>query len=199
MIDRAFKFLEAEVNAYFDARFGPDTEKWVALGNIAKAAENNDGGGGGVGNDNNARAILGLVNIEEDRISKNPENVVRTPGGVFYQNPKIHLNLYALFAVTISNYPVALQTLSIIIQCFQRNRVFDSSTHPSLDPGIERLTLDLFTINFEQVNHLWSTLGGKYLPSVMYKIRVIGLEDTSNRVEGSLIREIQIQDGIMSR
>lgn len=198
MIDKAFKFLESHVNAYFDARFEPSTEKWVALGNIAKAAES-EGGGGGAGSESSARAILGLVNIEEDKISKSPENVVRSSAGVHYQNPKIFLNLYALFAVTISNYAVALQTLSTIIACFQSNRVFDSVNYPGLDPAIERLTLDLYTTNFEQVNHLWSTLGGKYLPSVMYKIRVVGIEDASNRIEGSLIREIQINDALMNR
>jgi hypothetical protein len=27
------------------------------------------------------------------------------------------------------------------------------------------------------VNHLWGTLGGKYLPSVMYKMRLIMIEE----------------------
>ncbi len=195
MIDKALTFLAQEVNAYFDARFGPSTEKWVVLGNIAKLADAESPGNGG--GDNNARAMLGLVNIEEDRIAKNPENVVRINDGIAYRNPKIYLNLYCLFAVTTSNYTVALQTLSTILQCFQSCRVFDAASNPTIDPALERLTLDLFTLNFEQINHLWSTLGGKYLPSVLYKIRVVGIEDADRKTDGSLIKEIQITDKIL--
>jgi len=32
-------------------------------------------------------------------------------------------------------------------------------------------------MNSEQVNHLWATLGGKYLPSVLYKVRMLTIED----------------------
>jgi hypothetical protein len=190
MIDKALAFLAQEANAYFDARFGPSTQKWVTLGNIAKLADSeNPGGGGGA---DSANTMLGLVNVEEDRIAKNPENVHRTAEGIVYRNPKIHLNLYVLFAVAHNNYAMALQTLATIIQCFQSARVFDAASNPSIDPALEKLSLDLFTLNFEQVNHLWSTLGGKYLPSVLYKVRVIGIEDTSLQRGGDLITEIQI-------
>ncbi|UFH55811.1 DUF4255 domain-containing protein [Spirosoma sp. KNUC1025] len=195
MIDKALSFLEKEVNNYFDARFGPSTQKWVMLGNIAKLDDGGNGNAGG--NDNNSRAMLSLVNLEEDRIAKNPENFFRTPDGIAYRNPKILLNLYVLFAITSGNYTQGLQTLSFIIQCFQSNRVFESISYPLLDPSLEKLTLELYTLNFEQVNHLWSTLGGKYLPSVLYKVRVVGIEDTDRQVGGDLIREIVLNDRLI--
>jgi len=195
MIDKALLFLEKEVNNYFDARLGPSTQKWVLLGNIAKLAD--DGSGGGGSSDNNARAVLSLVNIEEDRVSKSPENFRRVPDGIVYKNPKLYFNLYALFAVTASTYTTALSTLSTIIQCFQATYVFERATNPTLDPSLEKLTLELYTLNFEQVNHLWSTLGGKYLPSVLYKVRVVGIEDTEKQTTGELIREITINDRLI--
>ncbi len=196
MIDKVFRFLEGEVNAYFDAKFEPATEKWVAMGNIAKLADNDVNANSSSG-DTGSRALFGLVNIEEDRIAKNPDPVVRTNAGIFYQNPRIFLNLYVLFVATHTSYATSLLTISTIIQFFQGVRSFDVATHPALDAGIERLTVDLYTLNFEQVNHLWGILGGKYQPSVMYKLKLIGIEDSANRVEGSLIREIIIDDGIM--
>jgi hypothetical protein len=45
-------------------------------------------------------------------------------------------------------------------------------------------------MNFEQVNHLWSTLGGKYLPSVLYKMKLVTIADQDNQIEGGLITEI---------
>lgn len=202
MINEAFRILESEVNAYFNEHLEPDTEKWVVIGNVSKLADNPDAGGN-IGSESSPKVgVLGLVNVEEDRVSKNPQNYVREGGSVFYQNPKIYLNLYALFVITNSKYPDALQNLSLIIQCFQRTNVFDKATHPgmaAIAPSIERLTLDLFTLNFEQVNHLWSTLGGKYFPSVLYKIKVIAIEDTSNRTEAKLIEEIKLNSAVINR
>ena len=51
--------------------------------------------------------------------------------------------------------------------------------------------MELYTMNFEQVNHLWSTLGGKYLPSVLYKMKMIVISDEANQVGGGLITEIE--------
>jgi hypothetical protein len=42
------------------------------------------------------------------------------------------------------------------------------------------------------LNHLWSTLGGKYLPSVLYKIRLVRLEDQTDQSTGQVIREINL-------
>jgi hypothetical protein len=202
MINEAFRILEAEVNAYFNEHLEPDTEKWVVIGNVSKLADNPEAGGN-IGSESSPKVgVLGLVNVEEDRVSKNPQNYVREGGAIFYQNPKIYLNLYALFVITNTKYPDALQNLSLIIQCFQRTNVFDKITHPGMEaiaPSIERLTLDLFTLNFEQVNHLWSTLGGKYFPSVLYKIKVIAIEDTSNRTEAKLIEEVQLNSAVINK
>lgn len=189
MIDKALSFLEKEVNNYFDAQLGPSTQKWVTLGNIAKMADEGSGAGG---NDNNSRAVLSLVNVEEDRISKSPENFRRVQDGIIYKNPKIYLNLYILFSATSNTYTTSLSTLSTILQCFQANQVFESVNNPSLEPSLEKLSIELYTLNFEQINHLWSTLGGKYLPSVLYKVRVIGIEDANKQTEGDLIREIKL-------
>jgi hypothetical protein len=57
--------------------------------------------------------------------------------------------------------------------------------------------MEMFTLNFEQVNHLWSTLGGKYLPSVLYKLRVVGVEDEAIDAEGDFIKQVRITEGSM--
>lgn len=195
MIDKALAFLEKEVNRYFDAEYGPSTQKWVTLGNIARYAESEGGGGS---EDGSARALLSLVNLEEDRIAKNPENFTRTSDGILYGNPRILLNLYVLFAATGNSYMLALQTIGLIVRCFQGVHVFEAATSPELDPSLEKLMIELYTMNFEQVNHLWSTLGGKYLPSVLYKVRLVGIEDTERKVEGDLIREVVHRDNVIT-
>ncbi len=193
MISKALSFIEDQTNLYLQGLSGPNTEKYAVLGNIAKIVE---GGEANEGEDSSG-VIITLVNIEEDRISKNPNGIYRQVDKVIKSNPKILLNLYVLFSSTLA-YTVALSRISNVIQCFQSNNFFTTASFPSLDPKIEKLHLELYTMNFEQVNHLWSTLGGKYLPSVLYKMKLVTIADEANQSEGSLITEIQMKKNVIA-
>ncbi|MBG6132816.1 hypothetical protein IWQ47_004354 [Aquimarina sp. EL_43] len=186
MIGKAMSFIEDRTNQYFQGILGPSTEKYAALGNIAKIVEGGDTtdeeGGSGI--------VITLVNIEEDRISKNPDGIYRQGDKVIRSNPEILVNLYVLFSANLT-YTTALSRISSVIQCFQSNNFFTVPKFPSLDEDIMKLHIELYTMNFEQINHLWSTLGGKYLPSVLYKMKLIPISDKDNKIEGSLITEIQ--------
>jgi hypothetical protein len=50
--------------------------------------------------------------------------------------------------------------------------------------------MELYTLTFEQINHLWGSLGGKQMPFVMYKLRLIALTDRTIVREVPLIEEI---------
>lgn len=201
MIDNALKFVAAEVNRYVVRKINPKDDpsitKLVVLGNITKAQDNDN-----TPNPNNpvaGKAVLSLVNIEEDRISKSPQNFVKVNDKVEYRNPKIFLNLYCLFAVANSSYDTALQQLSLIIQFFQYKNVLNhqnspAASEPKLDPRIDKLVFDLHSLNFEQVNHLWGTLGGKYLPSVLYKVRLVTIEDDTPQMQADPIMDLAIND-----
>ncbi len=139
------------------------------------------------------RAILSLVNVEEDRVAKQQENYVKTDSGINYKNPPTYINLYILFAVNRSEYTDSLKWLAYIIQFFQYQNVFTPISHPALDEKIEKLIVDLYTLNFEQINHLWSTMGGKYIPSVLYKVRQITINEDAVVSGGGLITEISNQ------
>jgi hypothetical protein len=102
-----------------------------------------------------------------------------------------------LFSANRTGYPDALQHLSYILQFFQFQHVFTPITHPDLDPRIQKLIVDLCTLNFEQVNHLWSTLGGKYIPSVLYKVRQITIDEDITLSESGFIKEVQINDKVI--
>lgn len=186
MIEESLRFIKTEMNKYLNFKIAPSAEERVVLGNIAKVGESTS-------SDLINKIVISLVNIEEDKISRNPENYVRVDQKTIYKNPSIHLNLYCLFAVNRELYTDALKQLSLVIQFFQHKNVFTPQNSPGIDPGIEKIIFDLNTINFEQVNHLWATLGGKYIPSVMYKVRLVSIDEGFAEAEGSLIREIQIK------
>jgi hypothetical protein len=196
MIDNAIKFIASEVNKYvvrkIDPQQDPSITKLVVAGNVVKTQDGEAGSNPLLG-----KGILTLVNIEEDRISKSPQNFRKLDGLVEYRNPKIFLNLYCLFSVFHNSYETALQYLSLIIQFFQFRNLINhqnspSSSEPKLHPNIEQLVFDMVSMNFEQVNHLWGTLGGKYLPSVLYKVRLVAIEDDTPESVGPPITNITI-------
>lgn len=183
MIDNALKVIANEVNKYLVRKLDPDRDpsstKRIATGNVTKVLDADSSGSRS--DALTAPGILSLVNLEEERSSK-PNNFIRTNDKIEYRNPKVNLNLYCLFALNHPSYDTSLQYLSLIIQFFQYRSVMDHKNTPpenglALDPKTEKLIFDMVSMNAEQLNHLWATLGGKYLPSVLYKVRMISIED----------------------
>lgn len=189
MIDVAFKFISSELNQYLNNKLSLDvaSKDPVVLGNISKLSE------AAANNDLEEKVILTLVNLEEERMLRNPEKFTRVEDRLEQRNPKIFLNLYCLFAVNKSKYSEALKYLSFVIQFFQHRSVFNHITDPLLDEKIEKLLLELYTINFEQTNHLWGTMGGKYYPSALYKMRLITIDESFKEAEGEMITRVSIE------
>ena len=156
MIYDALNKLLKELQTYLMAVTPPVniTESNIALNNVA-LVESSD-----AANDiHNHHVIISLVNIEEESSLKNGLHYRRTPiGGIEYENPPVYLNLYLLFTANFpNNYQSSLVLLGLIIQCFQGQNSFTIES----DEGELQLTLDLYTMTFEQINHLWGSLGGK--------------------------------------
>lgn len=192
MLRESFQFFADELNKYLIQKnvVSLDLPR-VVLGNVARAYDTDTlTGSEPIVN----RVILSLVNIEEDRVAKQQENYVKTDTSVRYKNPPIFLNLYMLVSVNRNNYSQSLAWLGHIIQFFQFQNVFTPITHPSLDSRIMKLIVELHSQSFEQVNNLWSVLGGKYLPSAMYKVRQVVLDEDFAMSESGFIREISIDD-----
>ena len=137
---------------------------------------------------NNPDIIISVINIEENRISRDPRNYLKSGNDIFPKNPAIHLHLTLLFTALRADgaYTIALQNLQRLINFFQNRYVFDNLN----TPGLEKLIMEMVSINLEQLNHLWSIAGGRYQPSVVYKMRMVTI-DTAPGPAGNVIREIE--------
>jgi hypothetical protein len=164
----------------------------LKMGNVSLALDNTLTGD----NSLTGKAILSLVNVEEDKVAKQQENFSRSDSSAVYKSPPLYLNMYVLFSINKPEYDDCLQWLGHIMQFFQHQNVFTPITHPNLDPKIPKVVVDLFSLNFEQVNHLWSTLGGKYMPSVLYKVRQISLDENLTISESGFIKTIQLNEKV---
>ena len=187
MIDQVLDFLCRQVNAYLLTKLDPSPESAIVLFNVSQLGTNAEGA------DDTKNAFLTLVNVEEDRISKSQQNYVRRDEKLIYQQPKVHVNLYLLFSANL-DYLESLKRISLIIQFFQHRNVFTPLTTPALPIGVDELVLDLYTTSFQELNNLWGVLGSRYLPSVMYKMRMVTISEDMDQGEAGLITSIVITE-----
>jgi Pvc16 N-terminal domain len=193
VIDDALNFICDQLTDYLQLKLDIPTGGPIQLANITTLQDGNTGST----TTETYNTFLSLVNIEEDRISESQKNHRRIGGILINENPKVHLNLYVLFAVNLANYPESLKRLSLIIQFFQYQNVFNPLNSPSLPTGIEKLIFDLVTLSFQDLNNLWGILGSKYLPSVMYKVRMIKISEEFKEGTAPLVQEIIVNDNGM--
>jgi hypothetical protein len=171
MIEKVLLFIKNQVNYYLNLKTGSDDK--LELGPLT---------------DNEGKIVvsnlgLTLVNIEEEKLIKNQQPFFReTPQGTIAKvNPKLMVNLYLLFSANFGDdefgYRESLKFISYVMSFFQTNQVFTPRQFPELDRSVEKLTAELYTMPFEQMNYLWGAIGSKYLTSVMYKLRMIAIHE----------------------
>jgi hypothetical protein len=183
MLDVALKFLLAELNTYLMTRTGSDFGA-AQLGRIV-----DDSGKWAIKEDH---VGVALVNIEEERTVK-----VQVPepqlvsGRQVLREPVLKVNLLLLFAANFKLYDVGLRYLSLVLTFFQSHPLFTRDRTPGLDPQIERLAADLQSPGFEQLNQMWAFIGGKQLPSALYRVRLVLLQDFEPTQIGPPITQIE--------
>ena len=199
MIGSALLLLRQELTAYLITQGDPAN---VIIDNIGlfeteKGAELDES------------IIITLVNIEEESSFKNGKSFMKWPDGkARYENRPIFLNLYLLFSANYSGgvppnngYVQALKRLSLVIEFFQGKNIFTPATSPvPLPPELSdlsnpdvaslKISMEMYTLTFEQINHLWGSLGGRQIPFAMYKARMVAITERSVRREVPLIEEV---------
>ncbi len=199
MIYESLYILKKSLDYYLRSTSGllNQTEDEVILGNIAYA----DLSGQNDMQDLSNKVVISLVSVEEDASLKNQNAFVKKGNGYEKQNPKVFANLNILIS---ANYPAsyenALKRLNKVIQFIQGQNIFRYKDSPlpdlSATPKINNLqvNLEMLSLNFEQLNHLWGSLGGKIIPSVLYKARVVEIEREAVQSTGSAITEVYINE-----
>ena len=125
------------------------------------------------------KLALFVVNIERDALPYRPSALSHTGSGrAGISQAPVHLNLMLMFAATFSgtNYPEALKFISHTIAFFQSRPVLDHQNTPELDPRIDKLVLDIENLSISDLSNLWGILSGKYMPSVLYRMRMVAID-----------------------
>lgn len=139
---------------------------------------------------------ISLINIEEEKTfaSQGSQIIQGKNGAYFKREPNLKINLYMLISSYNKNYEDALKFISKVTSFFQQNKVFQkniNNLHNDDFPlDIEKLIIELYTADFDLQNQIWGSLNIGYLPSVIYKIRMLIIDTDKADKEISVVKEI---------
>lgn len=171
MLDRTLSFLLDQLNGYLATRY-ESNEPHAVLSSLS----NLDGTiPAGIEN----KVVVSLVNIEREPAAVGSAQMRQENGGYSRLSAPLNLNLYVLMSASFgNNYQEALKLLSAVLGYFQGRPVFtaQNTEHP-FPAGLERLSVEIVNLDMQSLNHLWGNIGGKYLPSVLYKVRMMTVQN----------------------
>lgn len=158
---------------------------------------------------------LSIVNIQEDRTLKNQSIYQKkTEDNTIdkYAHPAkclIFSILFASYNIDQSKYLLGLERLQTVINFFQQNNSFFYKTAGTninevitfLDyaqksdtekEDYSKITFMSVSLNIDQTNQMWSYLGSKYMPSVLYEMRILPIQNSTIETIGR-VEKIEIK------
>lgn len=189
MIGDFLEVISKETSKYLDAHLKmPTGKKSVVLHNP------NSGSGEFELPDNSI--CMSLLNIEEELSIKNAmiqKKVI--DGKIFKQNPAINLNIYVIFIANFKkDYVIELNSINKIIEFFHEKPVFSAGNTVGLkDLKLEEVKFTLNTLPMEKQHDIWNLLGGKYLPSVLYKVGMITVQEELKPLTESIVQSVELK------
>lgn len=193
----------------FSKLIDPNNASFINLVNIATLSDGDEF------LEQKSSITMSVVNIQEDKTMKNQpvfqRNIIDNNFNRF-AHPTKYLVVSILFAsynIDPLKYLDGLGKLQTVIDFFQQNNLFFykisapnknevlTSAQYSLKTENEKDKYSKFTVlsvdlSLEQTNQMWSYLGSKYMPSVLYEMRVLPVQQDTVQVVKS-IEEIKIK------
>jgi hypothetical protein len=176
MIYQALETVANELNNYLVERFDKGGQKAAVLNAIV-------GQDGSIAENSRDRIVLSLINLEnETTMPFNP---------IFFQNKEktstqkpenlpYNFNLDVLVTAVFEapHYDEGLKHLSEAIYFFQTKNIFNIENTPQLGIGIQELNFELIKLSYHQEHSLWGAIGAKYMPSVLFKLRMLSFQSS---------------------
>lgn len=171
MIDKALTFITNELNKELKMAFSIDEDRVVASslinpdGSVTENIEN--------------KVIVSIINIEHETGMGSMNQYLREGNEYSKVAAPVYLNLYLLVSANYDsgNYLEANKMLSAVIKMFQANPYYTKNSFPSMQLPLEKLTFEIFNLPISELSHIWSGIGAKYVPSIIYKVRMMTVQE----------------------
>ena len=183
MIDRAMTMIANRLNAHLRQLYGVP-EDLVAVspltdaeGKPAETARN--------------RLVLFISNIASDGMARAPARGGISATGRVRSAQPVHLDIYFMLAASFEpeTYGEGLKLLSSAVRYLQGHAVMTPQSNPEMPQGLAQLAVEISNLGSDELGQLWGNLGGRYVPSVHYKLRSIMIDSDAVVTVEPIIRE----------
>lgn len=185
MIHTALAHIGDLVNQHFVNEFSAGEK--VVLSNVVNAD-------GTIPSGLENKIVFFLVGVEEEITLKNNLNRSSDSKGTSFAKrpPVLQIKVQLLFSANFmgDNYDEGLAYLSSLIRFFHSNKVIQVPSRSGKDPNnrlsseerstataVQRLSFELCKLDYSELSHLWSAIGAKLMPSVLYKVGMVVFDD----------------------
>ena len=133
------------------------------------------------------KLIVSLINIERETAGGISSPMQRTTEGYIRQAPPLLLNLNLMLAAVYDEkrYAESLDILSDTLKFIQSVPIFEVD-------GMA-YTVEIVTLSSQDLNNIWTMLGGQYYPSVVCKLRRLVIDAEEITGSGATMKQPDIK------
>lgn len=169
MINNALQFTRDTLDQFLRNRFGLDETKVIMNSLISSD--------GSIPAINQNKVVISLLNVERETAKPyNVRNHQLSNGNFVNVNPAERFNLDILVSSNFDDYSETLKFLNAAILFFQVNTSLSVNSSSAIPKGLNKLEFDIEKLNYKEMNNLWTAMGAKYQPSVIYKMRLLTIQ-----------------------
>ena len=169
MIEQSLLFAKSALDQFLKNKFDL-TDDIVLINNIIETD-------GSIPLRNQNKVVISLINVAQETNQPFYNKAKKLSNGSFADmTPSDRFNLDLLITSQFDDYKETLKFLNASILFFQANQSIDSGSHSNLPNGINKLSFVLDQLDYSQIHNLWSAMGAKYTPSVVYKMKLIDIQ-----------------------
>ncbi len=190
MIDIALRLLANELDQGL-RRYAAAAEKLVVVSDLV------DSSGAAVA-DALGHVAVTLVGIEREDVQfRAPQGFDGGQDRLGVRQPPVHISLLVLVSANFSgtHYIEALKLISAAIAFFQGKPLFSQANTPELDPVFEKLSIEIQNLDITSLSNMWGVLGGRYVPSVLYRVRLLAIDAGQLASQERRIEEAKVAIG----
>jgi hypothetical protein len=184
MIQNVLPVIVDELNDYLKSQFNAIEDKAV-LSNIIEQD-------GSLAIESTNKIVATLIFIDKETTFKQGPGSMLSGNDFLEFSPPVSVNLTIMFSALFSksHYIEALRYISGVIYFFQYKPFFTTQNTPKLGKAVDKVYFDLLSVTPNDMMNFYSMLGVKYMPSVLYKMRMLTF------TQDSIISDIPAVRGI---
>lgn len=165
MLQPTLQFIRDSLDTYLRQKFGLAAQV-VVVNHVLDA-------NGEIPARNQNKVIISLLNVVKEQVMPR-QQVTRDS----YDRVQVahRYNLDLLITSHFDGYDTSLKFLDTVLLFFQQNPIIDNRAFPNLPSGIDKLVFEMENLSLMESQNLWSAMGAKYQPSVVFRSSLINLQ-----------------------